>query len=85
VEFTDGNTLEVRNGNNGTSVTIKSIVESSESGAANLITFSNGQVLAVKNGINGMPGEDYILTDVDKTEIANMVIAALPVAEGGSF
>lgn len=34
---------------------------------------------------NGEKGDDYILTDVDKTEIANMVLNGLPKAEDYTF
>ena len=40
----------------GTSVTIKGIVESTEPGGENAVTFSNGMTLKVKNGRNGLPG-----------------------------
>lgn len=39
-----------------------------------------------EQGIQGEPGadgKDYVLTDADKTEIVNSVIAALPVYDGG--
>lgn len=32
-------------------------------------------------GVNGKDGEDYVLTETDKSEIANIVLAILPVAE----
>lgn len=38
-----------------------------------------------KDGANGKDGDDYILTDADKTEIANAVLDALETAEGGSY
>lgn len=82
VEFTDGNTLEVKNGANGTSVTVKKVTESSEDGGSNIVEFSGGTTLTVKNGSKG---EKYVLTDTDKAEIVGMVIASLPIAEGGSF
>ena len=38
-----------------------------------------------KDGQNGKDGVDYVLTDADKQEIANMVIDIIPSAEGASF
>lgn len=35
--------------------------------------------------IQGEPGKDYILTDTDKTDIANIVIASLPNSEEVSY
>lgn len=32
-------------------------------------------------GIQGEPGKDYVLTDTDKTDIANLVLDMLPAAE----
>lgn len=52
INFTDGTWYEfdVYHGEDGASVTIKSIEESSESGGSNVVTFSNGQTLTIKNG-----------------------------------
>lgn len=36
-------------------------------------------------GEKGDPGNDYILTESDKTEIANTVLASLPEWTGGSY
>ena len=36
-------------------------------------------------GEQGIPGNDYVLTDADKTEIAELVLANFPVAEEVSF
>lgn len=38
-----------------------------------------------KEGPAGEPGEDYVLTETDKEEIAQIVLNNLPVAEGVSF
>jgi hypothetical protein len=37
------------------------------------------------NGIDGKDGADYVLTDADKTEIAQLALAAMPVAEEGAY
>ena len=34
-----------------------------------------------KNGLDGTDGKDYILTNADKAEIANIVLSNLPIAE----
>lgn len=77
VTFSDGNTLNVRNGSkgdagqkgsdgndgkpgadgkDGTSVTVQSVVESSEDGGANVVTFSDGNSVTVHNGSKGSTG-----------------------------
>ena len=38
-----------------------------------------------EKGDRGEQGEGYVLTDADKAEIADIVLASLPVAEGVSF
>ena len=43
-------------GNDGVSVSIKSITESSEDGGSNVVTFSDGKTLTVKNGSKGSAG-----------------------------
>lgn len=35
--------------------------------------------------LEALKGDDYVLTDTDKTEIANTVLDSLTVAEGGSY
>lgn len=37
------------------------------------------------DGPKGEPGEDYILTDADKSELVNNVLAALPTWTGGAY
>lgn len=69
-----------KNGTNGTSVTVQSVSESSADGGNNVVTFSDGKTVTVKNGKTGAPGKDgtnYVLTDADKTQIANIVITQL--------
>lgn len=43
-------------GTAGTSVTVKSVTESTESGGSNVVTFSDGKTLTVKNGKDGQDG-----------------------------
>ena len=54
-------------------LTITNIIESTEDGGSNVVTFSNGSTLTVKNGSKGKDGNDYILTEADKTEIAEII------------
>lgn len=83
-------------GAEGTSVTVKSVSESTEDGGSNVVTFSDGNTLTVKNGSKGdtgatgsngadgktpVKGTDYF-TDADKAEMVDAVIAALPVYAG---
>ena len=69
-------------GKDGTSVTVKSVSESTADGGSNVVTFSDGKTLNVKNGKAGTPGKtpvrgvDYY-TEADKAEIVAMVIESL--------
>ena len=44
-------------GKDGTSVTITDILQSTEDGGSNVVTFSDGNTMIVKNGSKGNPGE----------------------------
>lgn len=55
-EGTDLPTSSGEKGDPGTSVTISSIVESTEDGGNNVVTFSDGSILNVKNGNKGNDG-----------------------------
>lgn len=70
-------------GGEGGSTTPTFTIEPIENGHRVTITDSNGsQSFDV---FDGKDGNDYILTDTDKTEIANAVIDSLAVAEGGLY
>lgn len=45
-------------GKDGTSVTVKSVSESTADGGSNVVTFSDGKTLTVKNGSKGSAGKD---------------------------
>ena len=45
------------NGKDGTSVTVKSVSESTADGGSNVVTFSDGKTLTVKNGNKGSTGD----------------------------
>lgn len=79
------------NGKDGTSVTVKSVSESTEDGGSNVVTFSDGKALTVKNGGKGgtgatgatgpagpkpVKGVDYF-DPADQEAIVQQVIAAL--------
>lgn len=55
-------------GDDGTSVTVSSVTESTESGAINTVKFSDGKAVHIKNGIDGGDGVgivDIVLLDAD--------------------
>ena len=94
VTFAEGDAAEVRStgiclmgadgssGKDGTSVTVSNVSESSASGGTNVVTFSDGKKVNIKNGKDGADGNDYVLTEDDKTEMVSAVLAALPVYQG---
>ena len=55
-------------------------VQQTASGATITVTDKSGTTTA--NISNGAPGQDYILTAQDKTDIANIVLSELPTTEG---
>jgi hypothetical protein len=70
------------NGKDGTSVTVKSVSESTADGGSNVVTFSDGKTLTVKNGKQGTPGKNPVKgtdywTTADQEEIVQQVITAL--------
>lgn len=69
-------------GDPGTSVTITKITESGASGGSNVVTFSDGKTMTVKNGKDGKDGSDYVLTEVDKQEIAEMAAELVEIPGG---
>lgn len=72
--------LKGKDGEDGTSVTVTDVNESTEDGGSNVVTFSDGKTLTVKNGNKGKDGEDgqdYVLTEADKAEIVQLVIESL--------
>ncbi len=76
------------NGKDGTSVTVKSVSESTADGGSNVVTFSDGKTLTVKNGKQGSAGKNGadgktpvkgvdFWTDADQEAIVQQVITAL--------
>lgn len=67
----NGTTLPTSSGEKGdpgTSVTISSIVESTEDGGNNIVTFSDGTILNVKNGNKGSNGTGISTVKIYDTE-----------------
>jgi hypothetical protein len=73
------------NGKDGTSVTVKSVSESTADGGSNVVTFSDGKTLNVKNGSKGNKGDPGTTpqkgidfwTPADQEAIVQQVITAL--------
>ena len=72
-------------GKDGTSVTVKSVSESTADGGSNVVTFSDGKTVTIKNGSKGSKGDpgytpvrgtDY-WTAADQSAIIEQVIADL--------
>ncbi len=64
---------------------IASIVKTSTSGNVDTYTItytdSTTQTYTVTNGVNGQDGSDYVLTSQDKSDIADIVLGELTIAE----
>lgn len=67
-------------------------VTQTDTGATISITDKNGTTTATvvngKDGAQGIPGEpgsDYVLTEADKQEIAELALTKLPTWNGGSY
>ena len=72
-------------GKDGTSVTVSSISESTESGGTNVVTFSDGNKVNIKNGTDGktpVKGADYFTED-EVQEIAETAAGMVKVPDGG--
>ena len=77
-----------KDGVNGTSVTVVSVSESSADGGENIITFSDGKTVTIRNGSKGSAGtngNDYVLSEADKTDIAEIVLGLLPNGDEVSY
>jgi hypothetical protein len=87
VTLTDGTSaaFTVKNGSTGkpgTSVTVKSVTESTEDGGSNVVEFSDGKTLTVKNGKKGADGKNPVKgvdywTDAEQEAMVQQVLTAL--------
>lgn len=82
VKITDASGTKTATINDGADLTVAKVTESSASGGTNVVEFSDGKSLNVKNGKDGytpqknvdyFDGDDYVLTDADKANIAENV------------
>lgn len=59
--FSDGTTLNIKNGSDGNSVTITNLNQNNSAGGTSTITFSDGKKLDIKNGEDGDDGKSVEL------------------------
>lgn len=84
IYFSDGQVIRIANGEPGTDgvgVSIRDIIHNETTGQ-HIITFSDGNQLTVsdgKDGADGEDGKDYVLTDADKAELAQMAADTVDV------
>ena len=83
ITFSDGTTttFNVTNGQDGHSP----VITASKSGKVTTIYSDGTSIATVNDGQDGQDGSDYILTNQDKQDIADIVIADLPTWTGGNY
>ena len=74
------------NGSDGVSPTVTiSAITGGNAVTITDATHPSGQTFNVMNGQDGQDGSDYVLTNQDKSDIADLVLAQIPYAEGVGF
>lgn len=91
IDYTDGYTPQKGiDYTDGTSVSVASVTENQVSGGTNVVRFTDGNEVRIKNGKDGYTpqkgvdyedGKDYVLTNADKTEIAEQAAQMVEVPE----
>lgn len=78
--------LKGEKGDNGISPVVSvSAITGGNSVTITDATHPSGQTFNVMNGQDGQDGSDYVLTNQDKSDIAALVLAKIPYAEGVGF
>ncbi len=69
ITYTDGttSTFSVKNGSDGTSVSVESVRLSALDGGSNIVTFSDGKTLTVKNGNKGADGSSVSIAAINES------------------
>lgn len=85
VKDANGKIKKLPLGKNGTSVTIKSITESTASGGENVVTFSDGKTLKVRNGKDGEDGGSgtYIVPAYWESAVDEAITKVKALQDGG--
>ena len=61
------------------------IVTATKTNKTTTIYVDGSSIATINDGNDGQDGSDYVLTNQDKTDIANIVIGMLPTWTGGSY
>lgn len=78
--------LKGEKGDNGISPVVSvSAITGGNSVTITDATHPSGQTFTVMNGQDGQDGSDYVLTQQDKADIAQLVVGLIPEAEGSGF
>ena len=69
-------------GDAGTSVTVKSVSESTADGGSNIITFSDNKTVTIKNGSKGSPGSDGVSPTVTVSKSGKVTTVSIADKNG---